>query len=176
MSRTAIGVYIITLCSAFGAIQAAEVVAPASPTGDAPFGGLRLRGINVREVKEMADADYAKIAGWGCNSIRLQIHADTDVPQRKALGLVTSEFPLKLSEKAFDEIKRNLDLAHKHNLAVVISMQNSPGKHSGKLWQDFRYRDVLISLWKELARRYGSHPAVVGYDLLNEPNAARGGR
>ncbi len=31
------------------------------------------------------------------------------------------------------------------------------------------YRDLTISLWRQLAQRYRDEPVVAGYDLLNEP-------
>jgi endoglucanase len=37
------------------------------------------------------------------------------------------------------------------------------------LWENLENQNRLISLWKEIAKRYKNEPQIAGYDILNEP-------
>jgi endoglucanase len=39
-----------------------------------------------------------------------------------------------------------------------------------RLWRNPRWHEAFAAYWGRLARRYRDHPAVVAYELLNEPN------
>jgi len=71
-----------------------------------------------------------------------------------------------------------LDDAHAADLKVVLAMLSLPGsrwsQHNGgvqefTLWQDFGRQEQAIDCWRQLAGALKHHPAVVGYNLLNEP-------
>jgi len=36
-------------------------------------------------------------------------------------------------------------------------------------WQHPHFQDRFVALWEEFARRYGDHPALAGYNVMNEP-------
>jgi endoglucanase len=60
-------------------------------------------------------------------------------------------------------------------------MRQSPGGHNttedsgnngnNEFWQNAEYQDRLASLWKKIAGRYKNKKIIIGYDLLNEPEA-----
>jgi hypothetical protein len=64
-------------------------------------------------------------------------------------------------------------------LRVILDLHAAPGGQTGVNHDDGpgfpltfyvpRYRELTISLWREIARRYADEPTVLGYDLLNEP-------
>jgi endoglucanase len=73
---------------------------------------------------------------------------------------------------------RVLDDAHTANLKVVLTMLSLPGsrwpRHNGgklefALWQDWGRQQQAIECWRQLAAALKDHPAVVGYNPLNEP-------
>ena len=75
-------------------------------------------------------------------------------------------------------LRAQLDLARAHGMSVVFSMVSLPGarwrQHHGgiddeRLWQDRSFREQAIRFWTELVQALGSHPALVGINLLNEP-------
>ena len=85
----------------------------------------------------------------------------------------------KIIEKDFDLLKKALDFAEDEGLKVVITMLSLPGnrwrQHNGNIqqrdvWKCFNVQDRAISFWKDLASRLKSHPAVVGYNIKNEPS------
>jgi len=78
-----------------------------------------------------------------------------------------------------------LDDAHAADLKVVLTMLSLPGsrwsQHNGgvqefTLWQDFGRQEQAIDCWRQLAGALKHHPAVVGYNLLNEPCPERATR
>ena len=69
-------------------------------------------------------------------------------------------------------------------IRLIIDPHTSPGapdpytfRPTDPFWTDFKYHDLLIDMWKAIARNslwdYGD--VVAGYDLLNEPAVPDGG-
>ncbi len=66
-----------------------------------------------------------------------------------------------------------------YGLRVIIDLHAAPGGQTGVNHDDGvgfpltfyvpRYRELTVALWREIAARYRGEPAVLGYDLLNEP-------
>lgn len=75
-----------------------------------------------------------------------------------------------------------LDDAHAEGLEVVLTMLSLPGcrwkQHNGdqndfRLYLDAGFQKQAAAFWKELALALRGHPAIVGYNLLNEPRPER---
>ena len=75
-------------------------------------------------------------------------------------------------------LKQALDWAHSQNLKVVIAplglpgnrwVQKNGGQHDLRLWQDKVWWGQAVAFWRELAVALKDHPAVYGYNILNEP-------
>src|SRR5437879_11773075 len=64
-------------------------------------------------------------------------------------------------------------------LYVILSLRAAPVGQTGRniddsagypwLYQSPQEQEHLIAIWRRLAARYRDEPAVLGYDLLNEP-------
>jgi hypothetical protein len=71
------------------------------------------------------------------------------------------------------DLDKVLEAARRYGLKVVVDMHSPPGgRYENKdlaIFHEPLYQDHYIAFWEKLARRYKSHPAVWGYDLLNEP-------
>ncbi|MCP4256901.1 MAG: cellulase family glycosylhydrolase [Planctomycetes bacterium] len=80
------------------------------------------------------------------------------------------------------KLKDMLDVANRHNVKVLLTMFSLPGarnrqdndyKFDYRLWTDKKYQQQALAFWKELAAQLKNHPAIVGYNPLNEPHPAR---
>ncbi len=71
-----------------------------------------------------------------------------------------------------------LDWADKYNVKAVITplglpgsrwAQNNGDRQDLRLWRDKKYWRQAADFWRELAAQLKNHPAVSGYNILNEP-------
>ena len=77
----------------------------------------------------------------------------------------------------FDQIrllKRTLDFAAQHNQKVILDMHNY-ARYKGELIgsPDVPY-EAYASVWRKLAETFKDHPALLGYDIMNEPHSTKG--
>ena len=119
----------------------------------------------------LAESDLRFIASAGFNCVRLPIH------WRR---LESAEEPGIFLESGFTRISWLMDAAQAHGLAVVLDLHVAPGGQNNTppadntwgaamLWSERAFRDRTVAIWNELARRYASHPALLGFNVLNEP-------
>lgn len=104
-----------------------------------------------------------------------------------APGGQVGDFLIGPAEKDFvalqpDDLKKLisvLDWAEAVGVKVVLTQLSLPGlrwvQHNQnvsdfRLWQDFKYHRQAEAYWTQLATALKGHPAVVGYNLLNEPH------
>lgn len=80
------------------------------------------------------------------------------------------------------DLIRCLDNAAHEKVSVVLTLLSLPGarwrQHNGdqsdpRLWREEHFVRASERCWQELARQLKGHPALVGYDPLNEPHPAR---
>jgi glucan 1,3-beta-glucosidase len=115
----------------------------------------------------ITEADFKWIAAHGMNAVRLPIGY-------WSFGGVE---PFISTEKY---INATFTWAKKHGLQVLLSVHGVPGSqngqdHSGRVgpigWQQEQANiDTTLRFVRQLADRYGNHPALWGIELLNEPS------
>lgn len=85
----------------------------------------------------------------------------------------------KIPSKDFQLLTSVLDDAHKNDVKVVITLLSLPGsrwrqnnedRDDLRIWQDEKYKMQAVQFWKSLALELKGHPAVIGYNILNEPH------
>ncbi|MFO0973650.1 MAG: cellulase family glycosylhydrolase [Phycisphaerae bacterium] len=83
-----------------------------------------------------------------------------------------------IPEADLAQLRAVLDEAHAAGLKVVLTCLSLPGarwkQHNGddndlRLWRDFRYHQQSAAFWRDLAKALRGHPALVGFNPLNEP-------
>lgn len=115
--------------------------------------------------------NFQRLAEWGANYVNLS-HP----------GIFTENPPYKLDERVAKHLDSLIAAAEKANLFVVVSFRTGPGRNEQALsgeprqsdhpvWQTKAAQDAWVAMWKAAARRYRNKPAVVGFDLMVEPNA-----
>ena len=109
-------------------------------------------------------SDIHRIRQAGFNSIRVPIHW-------KLFAAPDAE--------GWRLLDRVIGWCRDEGLLVVIDLHAAPGGQTGSniddsngwpwLFADGSAQRSTIDLWKSIAHRYRNQPAVLGYDLLNEP-------
>lgn len=112
----------------------------------------------------ITQADLDLIAQSGFNSVRVPLHW---------------KFFLTDQSEGFQLLDKLVAWAAKDHLYVILDMHCAPGGQTGSNIDDswgypWLYRDDTaqadtIAIWRRIAAHYANNPAVLGYDLLNEP-------
>ncbi|WP_147819375.1 glycoside hydrolase family 5 protein [Salidesulfovibrio onnuriiensis] len=88
-----------------------------------------------------------------------------------------------LVEADAQELGQVLDWAHKYGLKVVLTplslpgarwSQNNGGRFDSRLWENRKYWNQTKAYWRDIAERFGGHPALVAYNIKNEPAPEKG--
>ena len=114
--------------------------------------------------------DIAFIKACGFNTVRVPLHW--------AL-FVDRDDPARFEGPGYRLLDRVIGWSREVGLKVLIDMHAAPGGQTGVNHDDGSgiplafyvpaYRRLTVALWRHLAQRYRDEPAVIGYDLLNEP-------
>lgn len=116
--------------------------------------------------------DIRFIRQSGFNSVR--------VPFNYRLFVSEGE-PARLEGVGYELLDRVVGWCKREGLYVILDMHAAPGGQTGDniddswgypfLFESAEAQDLTVNLWRKLAARYAREPAVLGYDLLNEPVA-----
>ena len=124
----------------------------------------------------MSEADVQMLKEAGFNSIRLPMHYNLFVEKEADNN--------SFIEKGFKMIDSLLQWCSNHEIWLILDMHAVPGgqstdkaisdQYSPGLWDGnadgtaAQYQTKLITVWKEIARRYADNEWIGGYDLINE--------
>lgn len=141
--------------------------------GDAPESTLKQKNIpqakytfertprrGVMSPNSFREEDFAELRKWGVNLIRWQVKANP----------VPYSFPAwaaMIGEKA-KELSKVLDTAQKYGLKVAVDLHAKAGS---QILETPEGHQFLIDFWTKVAKENAGHPALYGYDLLNEPHS-----
>ncbi len=115
--------------------------------------------------------DVKAMAKLGANVIRIPFnyrHFERD------------DQPFEYLEDGFKRLDQAFAWCAKYGMYVILDFHavqgwHNPDWHSDNahvhilLYQHKHFQDRFVGLWKEMAKRYKNHPALAGYDLMNEP-------
>ncbi|MFP3027691.1 MAG: glycoside hydrolase family 5 protein [Wolbachia sp.] len=140
--------------------------------------GVR-KGANVFNRK--VDSDLIKAAKeYKIGFIRLAPDK-FETTQRDFLLGNADNYPGLIS-KDLKVLKDVLDAFHQQKIPVVLTMLSLPGsrwkqnnndKDDLRLWSDQAFQKQAAKFWQDLAKELKDHPAIVGYNILNEPHPER---
>jgi len=109
--------------------------------------------------------DFKNISQMGANCIRLPFN----------YRLITKEYP----QSGLMYLKKAFTWAHKYNLVVVLDLHAAPGAqncdwHSDSngqalFWEKEKFRKETLNLWDKLVSEFKDEPALIGFDVINEP-------
>ena len=162
---------------------------------------IDLRGINIQPTWDgefPADADFAQIASWGMNFVRLQVRWAFIEPIPPVQ--VGSNWAHTYSTTYIEDLRQIVGYAYNHGINVLIDNAGKPGpSETDDWWPQWLYLPLYNShgktyldmdeantdYWTDqlqkrftkdfmtyLADQLSTSPGIVGYEMLNEP--ARG--
>ncbi len=111
----------------------------------------------------ITEPDFAQIAGWGFDHVRLPV--DFNLFQREDGSLI---------EPGFVRLDRAAALAEKYGLKLVLDLHKTQGfsfdagENEAGFFDSMRYQELFCQLWEAFAKRYGSKPEQIVFELLNE--------
>ena len=147
--------------------------------GDVSFWATQRKGANCQN-KDVEPAYWQAAAKAGIEYIRLVPDAWPSASRDFLLGNA-DEFE-GLDEDDLGTLRRALDDAEQHGIKVLLTFFSLPGarwvqRNDGvrdyRLWNDSRYHEQSATFWKNVATELKDHPALVGYNILNEPHPER---
>jgi hypothetical protein len=149
---------LLWLCALSTAVMASGVVV------DLP---ARMRGISTSDRYLKADL-FALLAQTDVNVIRLGFSMDSPNSSPP-----TSQNPLAPYAGNLAILDAALPLARASDIRIILCAAETYGWTSGVFMGDAAalatYRDHLAAFWAAMAQRYINEPAIVAYDVLNEP-------
>ncbi|MFK7822245.1 MAG: glycoside hydrolase family 5 protein [Planctomycetaceae bacterium] len=158
-------------------------IAVASPSfgqsGKMEFWKQQRRGANG-DVRDVSDEWFKAAANSGIEWIRLS-HAGIKPADRDPLIGNADKFTV-IPPSDLKQLMQALDLAHKHDVRIVLTTfslpgcrwkQHNDGEFDYRIWHDVAFHEQSADFWKDLARATKDHPAVVGFNVLNEPHPER---
>ena len=129
----------------------------------------RLRGV-MSPAKKFTEEDWKTLKGWNVNLVRTQICRNF---RKIGTDRDLAEYDHWI-DSILDHYEKMFKLGHeKYGLSFVIDLHTPPGgmlKNSDMaMFHEKVYADHFIEVWKRIATRFRGNPAVLAYDLINEP-------
>jgi endoglucanase len=128
----------------------------------------------------IAEEDIRFIKATGFNTVRVPLHWRLFVKpgDDEQIGGRRGDDD-RFEGPGWSLLDRLVQWCRESGLRVIIDLHAAPGGQTGVNHDDGsgfpltfyvpRYRRLTIALWQKLAAHYRDEPAVLGYDLLNEP-------
>ncbi len=110
----------------------------------------------------LAEADIARIAGWGLDHVRLPID----------YCLLRNEADDAILSHGYDYIDQCLAWCGTYKLNLILDLHKTAGFSFDEDGDDFFHskslQDRFVSLWEDLAKRYSKYGDRIVFELLNE--------
>jgi hypothetical protein len=159
-------------------------------------GGTILRGANVYQRLVYTEVDGTDFMGKGPlgppytqDDIDALARAGANWVQLSHPGLFTEKPPFVLDTDVQDSLDRLLDMVDRAGMKATIAFRTGPGRSdftfywdgagvwfdpsylNDDVWLDQAAQDAWVEMWRYTAERYRDHAAVIGYELMVEPNS-----
>ena len=149
------------------AAEGGAVIAPKAPVIAAarrPLRGCMLPG------RATTEDDIETLHRWGATMARFQImrnwFMDNDCRDLEEYA--------QWIDSRLDNLEDVLRWAEARGMKICVDLHSPPGgKRPGdrtmNMFFEEQYADAFVETWKRIAARFKGHPAIYGYDLVNEP-------
>ena len=109
--------------------------------------------------------DIETLHRWGATMARFQM-------SRRSDNADLDEYAAWVDSR-LDNLENVLRWAAARGMKICIDLHATPGGCDASggqaLFRDERYARAFVDTWRRIAARFRGHPAIYGYDLMNEP-------
>jgi len=142
---------------------------------------VQRRGGNSFNAAPPDQRYFNALAGYGGQWVRLTY--DKWKPERRDFLIGSVDKYEGLVQSDLSTLRATLDHAHAAGLKVVIAplslpglrwKQNNGGVYDGRLWNDKAWWLQSQAFWRDLAQALKGHPAIAGFNIVNEPTPELG--
>ncbi len=160
--------FLIALCAAAACAVTPNTPSPMpTPTLEQRMQLFRegsLRGFALTELPDdgreiYTEADFKDLAATGANVARVAIQL------RRCKGC--DHYDMPEADVAYAE--RILRRGERHGFRVVLVLLATPWGNQSDYWDEPKLKADIVKKWGLIARRLKAFPALVAYDLINEP-------
>jgi len=134
-----------------------------------PRSGPRLRGAMIGTTVDAEDLRV--LAAWGANHVRWQLLWG-GFPNGPADSADIPAYDRWL-EGELQRLDRLLPVCEGLGIHVVVDLHTPPGGRDPRsvcrIFQERRFQDYFLAVWRRIVERVRRQKAVWGYDLVNEP-------
>jgi endoglucanase len=151
-------------------------VVQSHPASVISFWDTPRRGANMFN-KEISRDDIEAAKASGIEFLR--IAPDKFVAKQKDFLIGDADHYNKIVQEDLVYLKSILDLCAEKKMPVVLTMLSLPGSRwkqnnhdqdDLRIWNSDQYMGEAAHFWRDLAQALKGHPALIGYNFLNEPH------
>lgn len=126
---------------------------------------------------DINEAYVKALREFGINFVRIAF--DKFATQHRDFLFGNCDNYIALVDEDLVRLKATLDIFAKYEIKVIVTFlslpgsrwrQNNYGNDDLRIWKEEKFRKQAVAFWKDLARALQGHPAIVGYNILNEPH------
>lgn len=144
------------------------------------FGGNTWGHYGVHDPASYAvvDDDFSRLAAMGVHTVRWFVFADG----RAGITFDASGMPTGIDEYVTQDFDAALEIAQKHNIAInfvlldfrfmydaQVENEVQLGGHAAVLLSESGRQALVQNVFEPLFKRYAQHPAVLSWEIMNEP-------
>lgn len=138
-------------------------------------------GVHNESTYQAVDADFAKMAGLGVNSVRWFVFGDGSV------GITYDDhgMPTGIDQNVFPDMDAALEIAQRHNIYLDLVLLDflfmkdaewkdgvQAGGHANVINSDEGRIALVDEVFMPLFQRYGQNPYILSWEVMNEPEWA----
>lgn len=137
------------------------------------------KGANIFN-QEVTREDIKTAKTYGISFIRLA--PDKFLSKERDFLVGNADHYEDLVREDLISLRKVLDICAEEKMPVLLTILSLPGsrwkqnngdKDDLRIWSNIKFQEQAAKFWQDLATELRDHPAIIGYNILNEPHPER---